>query len=160
MSIKEANKQVQLVSVVPKGGWLQQEHPVSEAVEHFALGEEELCLGQWPCLALDSLLLPCPTFYHCCCSLFPNKRKENPFQSRERKLSIQSVLASYSLAPHRLDPHRSDHAPSTTPQFPTPDSYDITLLNDQCQWSLFIPCCISGSSAPLLPRDPLSFGVN
>lgn len=47
MTSKEANEQVQPVSIIPKEGSLQPESPVSETVQHFALGEEELGLGQW-----------------------------------------------------------------------------------------------------------------
>lgn len=139
---------------------MQQELPVSEAVEHFALGEEEQCLGQWPCLGLASLLLTCPTIYHCCWwSLFPNKRMENP--SNPVKGNFPSNLSwHHTVLLFTGYQAFSDHAPSITAQFPVPASYDITLFNHQCQWSLSSPVVLQALLLLCFPRAPLSFSVN
>jgi len=94
MTFKEANEQVQSISIIPKVGCLQQESPVSETVEHFALGEEELVLGKRLCLSP----LACPTFYHCCCCPLPtNEEKTDPETLHTKCLSIRQARSSQDI---------------------------------------------------------------
>lgn len=157
MNVKEANKQVQLVSIIPKRGWLQQEHPVREAVVHSALGEEELCLGQWPCLNLDSFLLACSIFYHCCCSLFPNKRKENPFNPVNGNFPSNLSQHHIDLAPHRFSVTMFQVSLCSSQHLPIMTShYSITNANEVFHPLLYLRLFCPSASLETLRASKLS----
>ena len=145
MTFKEANEQVQPVSLFPRQAVFSRSPQLARQWNVLPQVRRSWARAN----GFAYLLLACPTFYHCCCcSLSPHKRKEDPETlhpiclSTRQACSSQEIKLSVTILQTQppVSLQGSQYLPAVT------SSYSITNANEVLHPLLYFRLFCSSAS--------------